>query len=163
MKNWRINVTVAAVIEHENKFLMIEEHTRDGILINQPAGHLEANESPYEAIIRETLEETAYEFTPQYLLGTYFCQALSNKDDHHVTYLRFAFGGQLGRHYSNQALDAGIIQAFWLSLDDIYANQARLRSPLVLQCILDYQQGKRQNLDSIYCHESIWQVANVQG
>ncbi len=156
-KLWRTAVTVASIIEQDNKFLLIEEQTRDGLLINQPSGHLEANESPLEASIRETREETSFEFIPQNFLGVYLCQALSKKDSSHVTYVRLAFSGIVGKFY-NQPLDKGIENIFWLNYEQILENQHKLRTPLVLRCINDYLKNKNLPLDSIYSHESIWQI-----
>jgi ADP-ribose pyrophosphatase YjhB (NUDIX family) len=152
---WRISVTVSAIIEKNNKFLMVEEQTRDGILLNQPSGHLEAKESPLEASIRETREETSFEFIPSYFLGVYLCQAMSKKDNHSVTYLRLAFCGNVGKFY-NQPLDDGIICTHWLSYEEIIQQKNRLRTPLVLTCINDYMNGQRLNLNSVHAHSSVW-------
>ena len=140
---WKPNVTVAAVIERDGKFLLVEEETMHGIRFNQPAGHLEANESLAAAVVRETLEESAYHFTPQYLLGIYRWH--SPESD--TTYLRFAFTGAISGHDSDRPLDAGILQAVWLSPDEIRATQARHRSPLILRCVEDYLAGKRYPLE----------------
>jgi len=156
-KKWRTSVTVASIIEKDNKYLLIEEQTRDGILINQPSGHLEPNESPLQASIRETKEETSFEFIPQHFLGVYLCQAVSQKDLSNVTYVRLAFSGYVSKFY-NEPLDEGIICTHWLSYEQILDNQAKLRTPLVLQCINDYRAKKLHSLDSIYSHESVWQV-----
>ncbi len=152
---WRTSVTVSAIIEKDAKFLMVEEQTRDGILLNQPSGHLEAQESPLEASIRETREETSFEFIPSNFLGVYLCQAISKKDAHLVTYLRLAFCGSVGKFY-NTALDEGIICTHWLSHEEILQQQSKLRSPLVLECIHDYLNGKRLDLNTIHTHSSIW-------
>ncbi|HUW26203.1 MAG TPA: NUDIX hydrolase [Gallionella sp.] len=140
---WKPNVTVAAVIERDGQFLLVEEHTSQGVRFNQPAGHLEANESLPEAAAREVLEESAYSFTPQYLLGIYRWHAPESD----TTYLRFAFTGALTGHDPQRKLDSGIIRAVWLTPDEIRAMQARHRSPLVLRCIEDYLAGKRYPLD----------------
>ncbi len=108
---WKPNVTVAAVIERDGKFLLVEEQTSQGLLFNQPAGHLEANESLIAAVARETLEESAYEFEPQYLVGIYRWHSTISD----TTYLRFAFTGRILSHHSEQTLDEGIIRA---TLDD---------------------------------------------
>jgi ADP-ribose pyrophosphatase YjhB (NUDIX family) len=140
---WKPNVTVAAVLERDGKFLLVEEETADGIRYNQPAGHLECGESLNDAVIRETLEEAAYAFAPEYLVGIYNWR----REDKDVTYLRFAFGGSISGHDAARQLDEGIIAARWLTLDEIGALTPRHRSPLVLRCIEDWLGGKRYPLD----------------
>ncbi|MFY9258875.1 MAG: NUDIX hydrolase [Gallionella sp.] len=140
---WKPNATVAAVIERDGKFLLVEEETMQGVRFNQPAGHLEPNESLLAATVRETLEETAYHFTPQHLIGIYRWHA----PESNTTYLRFAFTGDITGHEPNRVLDDGILQAVWLTPDEIRANQARHRSPLILRCVEDYLAGKRYPLD----------------
>jgi 8-oxo-dGTP pyrophosphatase MutT (NUDIX family) len=142
---WKPNTTVAAVIEREGKFLLVEEHTSRGIRFNQPAGHLEAHESLIAAVIRETLEESAYHFTPTSLIGIYRWHSAESN----TTYLRFAFTGDITSHEAERPLDTGIIQALWLTLEEIRSNQIHHRSPLILRCIEDYQSGKRYPLDII--------------
>jgi len=140
---WKPNVTVAAVIERDGKFLLVEEETSHGLRYNQPAGHLEADESLLAAVKRETLEESAYHFMPQYLLGIYRWHSSESG----VTYLRFAFTGELTGHDSDRPLDTGILQAVWLTPDEIRATQARHRSPLILRCVEDHLSGKRYPLE----------------
>ena len=140
---WKPNVTVAAVIEHDGKFLLVEEHTSQGLLFNQPAGHLEANESLLAAVARETLEESAYQFEPQHLLGIYRWHSPASD----TTYLRFAFAGRTLAHYPEQALDEGIIRAVWMTPEEIRSSQVRHRSPLVLRCVEDFLAHKRYPLD----------------
>jgi len=142
---WKPNVTVAAVIEHDGKFLLVEEETDEGPMFNQPAGHWEPGETLVEGVIRETREETAYTFTPQWLLGIYSWRHPRKE----VTYLRFAYTGSIGAHDPQQSLDDGIIRAIWLSPEEIRAAQARHRSPLVLQCVEDHLAGRRFPLDLI--------------
>src|ERR1700675_187180 len=132
-KAWKPNVTVAAIVEREGKFLLVEEETDDGLMLNQPAGHLEANESLVEGAARETLEETAYEFTPAYLVGVYRWR----HPGPNVTYLRFAFAGRLGTHHPDRTLDTGIVRALWLTAAEIRASRSRHRSPLVVRCMED--------------------------
>ena len=136
---WKPNTTVAAIIEQDGRFLMVEENTADGIRINQPAGHLDEGETILQGVTRETLEETAYDFTPTELLGIYHWQRPA-KD---VTYLRFAFVGKLGVHHPELGLDDGIIRAVWMTLDELRASQAIHRSPQVLKCVEDYLTGQR--------------------
>lgn len=142
---WKPHATVAAVVERQGKFLLVEETTSEGIRLNQPAGHLEKGESLIAAVIRETDEETAYDFTPQYLLGTYHWRH-PRKD---MTYLRFAFIGQVSNHRPDQQLDQGILRALWLSADEIRATRERHRSPQVLACVEHYLAGRRFPLDVI--------------
>ena len=158
---WKPSVTVAAVIEQSGRFLLVEEHTPEGLRLNNPAGHLDPGESPVAACARETLEETAYQFTPQALVGVYlarFQRALSGQqppavDD--ITYLRFAFCGSLGAWDAERPLDTGIVRTLWLSAEEIRENSSRLRSPLVLQCMEDYLAGQRFGLDVIHTHPSV--------
>jgi len=140
---WKPNVTVAAIVEREGRFLLVEEETDDGLMLNQPAGHLEAHESLVEGAARETLEETAYDFTPEYLVGVYRWR----RTGRNVTYLRFAFAGRLGTHHPERALDTGIVRALWLTAAEIRACRDRHRSPLVVRCVEDYQRGARAPLD----------------
>ncbi|MDO8207066.1 MAG: NUDIX hydrolase [Gallionella sp.] len=146
---WKPNVTVAAVIEREGRFLLVEEKTSQGLRFNQPAGHWESNETLTAGTIREALEESAYDIEPQYLIGIYRWHA-SESD---TTFLRFAFGGVVTAHHPERTLDAGIVRTVWLTIDEIRANQARHRSPLVLRCCEDYLAGKRYPLDILVHYE----------
>jgi 8-oxo-dGTP pyrophosphatase MutT (NUDIX family) len=142
---WKPNVTVAAVIERDGNFLLVEEETAEGLRFNQPAGHLEAGESLLEAASREAREETAHPFRPTHLLGIYQWP----RPDGAVTYLRFAFAGETGERIAGQALDTGIVRAVWLTREEILACRDRHRSPLVVQCVDDYLSGRRLPLDVI--------------
>ena len=146
---WKPDVTVAAIIEQDSRFLLVEEETERGILFNQPAGHWEPDETLAEGTAREVLEESGYDFEPQYLLGVYCWHAPASD----TTYLRFAFGGQILAHHPERALDDGIIRAVWLTADEIRSTQARHRSPLILRCVEDYLAGKRYPLDLIAHYE----------
>jgi len=146
---WKPNVTVAAVIERDGKFLLVEEETSQGVRFNQPAGHLEANESLPAGVAREVLEESAYSFTPEHLLGVYRWHAPESD----TTYLRFAFTGAITGHDAARKLDTGIIRAVWLTPGEIRALQERHRSPLVLRCVEDYLAGKRYPLELITHYE----------
>jgi 8-oxo-dGTP pyrophosphatase MutT (NUDIX family) len=139
------NTTVAAIIEQNGKFLLVEEKTDRGNRYNQPAGHLEDNETLLQAVIRETMEEAAYEFTPESLLGIYHWKHAHND----TTYLRFAFTGKVGVHYPMQALDDGIVQAVWMSVDEMRDKANLMRSPQVLMCVEDYLAGKRYPLQVV--------------
>jgi len=140
---WKPNVTVAAVIECDGKFLLVEEETERGVRCNQPAGHLEPNESLVTAVIRETLEETAYHFRPRALVGVYQWHSTNND----TTYLRFAFSGDITAHQPERPLDQGILRAVWCNIDEIRSGIGQHRSPLVLQCVEDYLAGKRYPLE----------------
>ena len=140
---WKPNVTVAAVVQRDGKFLLVEEETDVGLAFNQPAGHLECGESLVEAVVREALEETAYHFVPTHLVGIYNWRH-PQKD---VTYLRFAFGGDLRGFHPERVLDAGIVAARWLDAEEVRATAARHRSPLVLRCIEEHLAGKRYPLE----------------
>ncbi len=146
---WKPNVTVAAVIERDGKFLLVEEETSLGLRYNQPAGHLESDESLTAAVIREALEESAYRFVPQNLLGIYRWHSSASD----TTYLRFAFAGAITGHEAGRPLDTGIRQALWLTPDEICASQPRHRSPLVLRCVEDYLAGKRYPLELLTHYE----------
>lgn len=139
---WKPNVTVAAIVERDGKFLLVEENTDRGVRFNQPAGHLEENETIIEAVIRETLEETAFDFSPEALVGVYHWQHPLNG----ITYLRFAFCGSLGAHHPERKLDDGIIGTLWRTETEIAAHGAAMRSPQVLLCVQDYLAGKRYPL-----------------
>ncbi|OWW20748.1 NUDIX hydrolase [Noviherbaspirillum denitrificans] len=156
---WKPSVTVAAVIERDGRFLLVEEETSDGIRFNQPAGHLDPNESLIEAVARETLEESAYEFTATGLVGVYMSRYVSSRTNKEVTYLRFAFCGNLGAQQDRE-LDEGILRAIWMTRDELLACQEKHRSPLVLQCIDDYLAGQRAPLSMIYTHPSVIGVFN---
>ena len=142
---WKPNVTVAAVIEREGRYLLVEEETDDGVRLNQPAGHLDENESLVEACARETLEESAWQFVPTALVGIYQWQR-PQKD---ITYLRFVFAGTLGAFDAKRKLDDGILRSLWMTLEEVRNSQDRHRSPLVLQCIVDHQAGQRIPLTAI--------------
>ncbi|MDR1462353.1 MAG: NUDIX hydrolase [Azoarcus sp.] len=142
-ERWKPNVTVAAVIERDGRFLLVEEETADGLRFNQPAGHLETGESLLAAASRETLEETAHPFVPEYLVGIYQWPRPSGD----VAYLRFAFGGQAGEAEVGRKLDDGILRAVWMTLDELRATRTRHRSPLILQCVEDYLAGRRYGLE----------------
>ena len=142
---WKPNVTVAAVVEREGRFLLVEEETEEGVRFNQPAGHLDEGESLLAAVAREALEETAYRFVPKFLLGIYQWQRPARD----LTYLRFAYGGEIVGEETGRALDKGILRAAWLTPEEIEAERARHRSPLVMRCIADYLAGKRYGLELI--------------
>ena len=141
--NQRVSVTVAAITEREGRFLVVEEETDEGVRLNQPAGHLEPEESLIEAVVRETLEETAYGFVPRSLLGVYRWRHPAKG----ISYVRFAFVGEVTGPETGRALDASILRALWLTPAELSAQAARHRNPLVQRCIQDYLAGRRFPLD----------------
>jgi len=140
---WKPNVVVAAIVEREGKFLLVEEEADDKLVLNQPAGHLDEGESLLDAVVRETLEETAWQLTPEALLGVYRWPH-PTKD---ITYIRFAFIGRVTRHEPERVLDEGIVRALWLTPQEIRAERARHRSPQVERCLDDYLAGQRYPLE----------------
>ena len=158
---WKPSVTVAAVIARDfegvQKFLLVEEETRDGLRLNNPAGHLDPGETPEDGCARETLEETAFHFKPTAVVGIYMSrfervQASGVLD---ITYLRFAYCGELGAHIEGQPLDEGIVRTVWLTADEIRASVDRHRSPLLLRCMEDYLAGRRYPLDMVTTDPSV--------
>lgn len=156
---WKPSVTVAAIIERDQRFLLVEEHTAEGIKFNQPAGHLDPGESLVAAAAREAIEETAHEFIPDTLVGVYLSRYQSSRMNEDVTYLRFAFTGTLGALH-DRPLDEGILRTVWMSHKEIIATQDRHRSPLVLKCVEDYLAGQRFPLSVIHTHPSVHLAAN---
>lgn len=148
---WKPSVTVAAVIERDGRFLLVEEETSDGIRFNQPAGHLDPNETLEQAVARETLEEAAHDFVPTGLIGMYMARYISSRTGLEVTYLRFAFCGELGQQH-DRPLDTGILRTVWMTREEMIACQEKHRSPLVMRCIDDYLAGKRAPLSLLYTH-----------
>lgn len=140
---WRPSVTVAAVIERGGRFLLVEEEVEGRRVLNQPAGHLDPDESLAAACRREVLEETAHHFAPRALVGIYRWH-YAPRD---VTFLRFCFCGDIERVEAGRPLDRGIIAAPWLTLDELLGKKAQHRSPLVEQCVRDFLAGKRFPLE----------------
>ncbi|MDD0839322.1 NUDIX hydrolase [Curvibacter sp. HBC61] len=152
---WKPSVTVAAIMERDGKFLLVEEHTDSGLKLNNPAGHLDPGEAPQDGCAREALEETAHHFTPTALVGVYLSRFRKASTGEDITYLRFAFCGKVGHEVPGMALDDGIVRALWMTPEEIRANAHRHRSPLLLRCLDDYLAGKRYPLDSIYTDDSV--------
>lgn len=144
---WKPNTTVAAIVEQDGRFLLVEEETADGVRLNQPAGHLENGETLLQAVVRETCEETAHRFQPEALLGIYQWKHPA-KD---LTYMRFAFIGSVTGHNPQQPLDDGILRAVWLSAAEIRASATIHRSPQVLMCVEHYLAGQRFPLSALTC------------
>jgi len=137
---WKPSVTVAAVVERDGRYLLVEEHTSDGLRLNNPAGHLEAGETLLQAVVREVLEETACTFAPRALVGVYLTRPPRAADE--VTYLRFAFTGTVSAPEPGRALDAGIVRTLWLTPQEIEASRERHRSPLLWRCVQDHRAGQ---------------------
>ncbi len=159
---WKPSVTVAAIVEKNGRYLLIEEHTQEGLRLNNPAGHLDPGESLADACARECLEETAHPFKPTALLGIYqsrFHRAAKNgRSAEDITYVRFAFSGEISEAIADQSLDQGIVRVLWMSLDEVRQSVAMHRSPLVLKCIEDHAKGVRLPLDLIHTDLSVWQI-----
>ena len=160
-ERWKPSVTVAAIIERRDgdtsHFLLVEEHTPEGLKLNNPAGHLDPEESPLQAVVREALEETACVFTPDRLVGVYLSRFQRPARDEDVTYLRFAFGGSVGEPDPSRRLDDGIVRTLWMTLPELRACPRRHRSPLVLGCIEDFVNGRRYPLDAVTTDATVYQ------
>lgn len=139
---FRPSVTVAAIVERAGRFLLVEERAAGRAVLNQPAGHLEPGESLLEAVIRETLEETGCHFRPRALVGLYLWHGAEGRP----AFLRVAFAGELHGREAGRGLDPDIIACHWLGREQLAAEPARLRSPLVLRCMDDYLAGARYPL-----------------
>lgn len=144
---WHPNVTVAAIIEHNSKFIMVSDKTINGIKLNQPAGHLDPNETLIDAVIRETKEETGLDFIPEKLVGIYTMPANEN-----ITYIRFCFKGRL-KDYTQTPTpsenDLDVIEAKWYSYNEITNFKDQHRSIVVLECFNDYIAGREYPLEII--------------
>jgi 8-oxo-dGTP pyrophosphatase MutT (NUDIX family) len=139
------DVTVAAVAETAGRFLLVEERINRRRVLNQPAGHVERGETLLAAVVREALEETAWRFRPQALVGVY----LWRNPDTGRSILRFAFSGPVSCHDAAQRLDHGIVRTHWLTHAELEERAAHLRSPLVLRCVHDYLSGRCRALESV--------------
>ena len=143
MPRFTPHITVATIVEKEGRFLFVKEHAEERVVLNQPAGHLEMDESLIQAAIRETLEETGWDIEITQLIGIYLYTAPSNN----VTYQRVCFAGRALAQRENYQLDEGIIAPTWLSRDELIEQQSLWRSPMVLRCIDDYLAGERFSLE----------------
>ena len=183
-ERFRPSVTVAAVVEHDGRYLLVEEHTPEGLRLNNPAGHLEPGESPLQGVVREALEETACRFVPEALVGVYLArlrragtavsarrplrggaaprghaaafEAARRPAGEDVTYLRFAFCGTVGAPEAGRALDHGIVRTLWLTPREIEASRERHRSPLLWQCVADHIAGRRYPLQLLSTDASVY-------
>jgi 8-oxo-dGTP pyrophosphatase MutT (NUDIX family) len=150
---WKPSVTVAAIIERDGRYLLIEEHTSEGLRLNNPAGHLDPGESPQDGVEREALEETTCTFRAEALVGIYLSRFQRGPQD--ITYLRFAYCGTVGEPDPSRSLDHGIVRTLWMTPDEVRASAARHRSPLVLRCIEDHLAGRRLPLDAVFTDPSV--------
>jgi 8-oxo-dGTP pyrophosphatase MutT (NUDIX family) len=162
---WKPSVTVAAVIEREGRYLLIEEHTPEGLRLNNPAGHLDPGESLVHACEREALEETAHRFSVEALVGVYMARfqrpVRGDAAAEDITYLRFAFGGSLGEAIAGRHLDTGIVRTLWMSPAEVQASVAQHRSPVVWQCVRDHQAGMRLPLSALHTDASVHTLQNT--
>jgi len=142
---WCPDLTVAAIVVRDDRFLVVEERINGQLVLNQPAGHVEDGESIIAACIRETLEESAWLFTPQHLIGTYLWRTPRSGR----TSLRFAFCGEVSDYDPQRRLDRGIVATHWLTRQQLADQTHRLRGPLVLRCIDDYLAGQRFDLSAV--------------
>ena len=141
---WKPDVTVAALVQRAGRFLIVEERIGGRLVLNQPAGHVEDGESLRAAVIRETLEESAWHFEPQALLGLYLWRSPRG----HST-LRIAFTGSVSSHEAQRTLDPPVLAVHWLTRGELEARCAQLRTPLVLRCIDDFLSGQRLPLSAL--------------
>ncbi len=154
------SVTVAAIVERQvgarREFLLVEEQTPEGLKLNNPAGHLDPEESPQQGVVREVLEETACAFTPSHLVGIYLSRFQRPATGEDVTFLRFAFAGVVAEPDTTRRLDDGIVRTVWMTLAELHETRARHRSPHVLGCIEDHLAGRRFALDAITTDATVY-------
>jgi 8-oxo-dGTP pyrophosphatase MutT (NUDIX family) len=160
---WKPNVTVAAIIEKDGRYLLIEEQTPEGLRLNNPAGHLDPGESPAQGCAREALEETAHPFQPTALVGIYLSRFQRPATGEDITYVRMAFCGDIGELQAHLKLDEGIVRTLWMTPDEIRACADRHRSPLVLRCIEDHLAGQRFPLAVIYTDAAVADLPPLSG
>lgn len=134
---WHPHITVATIVEVDGRFLMVEESKGGRLVLNQPAGHLDPDETLRHAAVRETLEETGWDVALRGVVGVYLYTAPSNG----VTYQRICFAADPVRHHPERALDEGISGALWLTRDELTSQPERWRSELIMRCIDDYLTG----------------------
>jgi 8-oxo-dGTP pyrophosphatase MutT (NUDIX family) len=152
---WKTSVTVAAIVERDGRYLLVEEHTPDGLMLNNPAGHLDPGESPIEGVIRETLEESGRRFTPDALVGVYLSRSRRSEPPSDVTFLRLAFSGAVSEPLPGRALDPEIVRTLWLTAEELRACRERHRSPLLMRCVDDHRAGRRYPLDLVFSDPSL--------
>ncbi len=160
-QRWKPSVTVAAIVEQDGRFLLVEEETPEGVRLNNPAGHLDPGESLVEAVVREVLEETACVFMPEALLGVYMSRYVRTKKPgraaEDVTYLRFAYCGSVGAPLPGRALDHGILRTLWMTPAEIRAAQDRHRSPALQHGIDDFLRGTRHPLATVFVDPGLYE------
>ena len=144
------------MIERDGRYLLVEEHTPEGLRLNNPAGHLEPGESPLQGVVREALEETGYPFAPEALVGVYLARLHRASTGEDMTYLRFAFCGTVGEPEPGRALDHGIVRTLWLTPQEIEASRDRHRSPLLWQCVADHLANRRYPLQLLSTDASVY-------
>lgn len=152
------HLTVSAIIERQGQFLLVQEHTAQGLMFNTPAGHVERGEHPVAACVREVREETAHIFTPQAIVGLYLHRSRPANTGQDTTWLRVAFCGELGPAIQGARLDHGIVALHWMTPAQIQASRALHRTPSVWQSVQDYVRGQRFDLNLIYAHETLFQT-----
>lgn len=145
---WLAHSSVATIVEHDGRFLMVEEQDGDQVVFNQPAGHLDEGETLFAAAVRETLEETGWDVELTAFLGLYHYPAANG-----VTYIRHCFAAQPLRHHPERELDAPILAAHWLTAEEILADKFPARSPIVGRSLRDYLTGTRYPLSLIHHHQ----------
>lgn len=155
----KAEITVAAISEHEGRFLFIEERSAGRLVINQPAGHLEADESLVDAVVRETLEESGYHFVPASLCSIYVWRHPRTG----ANVMRLNFVGETHSHDPQRPLDEGIVRSLWLDRAQLVAQRDRLRNPMVLRAVDDYLAGKRYPLDLLDSVDEDWQIRSRTG
>jgi len=164
---WSPSVTVAAIVEQQGRYLLVEEQTPEGLRLNNPAGHLDPNESLLQGVVRETLEETARDFQAQALVGIYLSRfqraAADGSVGQDITYLRFAFCGTVSEPLAGRGLDHGIVRTLWMTLDEVQASRPRHRSPLLLRCLLDHAAGRRFPLELLTTDPSLLAPYGLDG
>ncbi len=136
---WAPHVTVATIVERDGRFLMVYEEADGKRVYNQPAGHLDPHETLQEAAVRETLEETAWHVKLTGVVGVNLYEASNNG----VTYMRTTFIAEAIHQEAGRVLDTGIIEAVWLTYEEILERRTQLRSPMTLQIIDEYRSGRR--------------------
>lgn len=160
IERWHPSVTVAAIVaDAAGRYLLVEEHTPEGLRLNNPAGHLDPGETPLQGVVRETLEETARVLTPEALVGVYMARftrpAAPGRAAEDITYLRFAYCGAVGEAIAGRALDTPIVRTLWLEPEEIEARRGAWRSELVGRCIADHRAGRRFPLELVHADGSL--------
>ncbi len=136
----RTDLTVSAVVECDGRFLIVEERASGVVVMNHPGGHIEAEESPEQAVVREAIEETGCTISVGDLLGVYLWIHPQTRQQ----YLRIAYVGNYVDHDDTRSLDDGVYAVHWLTPADLQRHMHRLRSPVVMRCVEDYLAGQRQ-------------------